>query len=313
MKSGRKIWAVIWLLVTVIGWGIMYPASKDAATKGIDGYYLASLRYVPGAMLVSTILFMTEGKKAFALEGKGVSLWLFGTIGFAGLNLLSFVGISLSSAEHAAIILALMPMMSLLTSSVIERVRPSNETMLYALMAFFGIFLVITKGSIAEVVASSPRVLMGDLLLLAATACWVVYTYFARSLNSWSPLRVTALSSALGTCSIVMITMLLTEAGIARPPEPGIIRVCLPDIFILVATTAVIVSWNAGIKGLGPVNGVLFVNLVPVITFAIGAIEGHRVTETEVVGSTITLLALVASNIHSRFRTRRIAPRMLSE
>ena len=32
----------IFLLITVLGWGIMYPSSKIAVDAGIDGYYLTT-------------------------------------------------------------------------------------------------------------------------------------------------------------------------------------------------------------------------------------------------------------------------------
>lgn len=81
----------LYLLITVFGWGIMYPSSKHAVSSGIDGYYLTLIRYVLGAILVSFVLFFTEGKKSFKTEGKTLNLWLFGTVGFAGLALYNYI------------------------------------------------------------------------------------------------------------------------------------------------------------------------------------------------------------------------------
>lgn len=50
------------------------------------------------------------------------------------------------------------------------------------LIAFAGIVLVITNGNFSHLMASSSFI--GDLLLLAATVCWVIYTYFANVMNS---------------------------------------------------------------------------------------------------------------------------------
>ena len=109
----------LYLLITVLGWGIMYPASKHAVSSGIDGYYLTFIRYVFGALLVSAVLLVVEGKKSFQTEGNIFQLWFFGIIGFAGLNFLTFIGIGFSSAEHATIILALMPMLSIMLSLMV--------------------------------------------------------------------------------------------------------------------------------------------------------------------------------------------------
>ena len=60
----------LYLLITVFGWGIMYPSSKHAVSSGIDGYYLTLIRYVLGAILVSFVLFFTEGKKVLRQKEK---------------------------------------------------------------------------------------------------------------------------------------------------------------------------------------------------------------------------------------------------
>ncbi|MCO6517725.1 EamA family transporter [Snodgrassella sp.] len=67
--------SIVYLLITVIGWGIMYPASKHAVSSGIDGYYLTFIRYVLGAVLVSVILIILEGKQSYQTKGKTLLLW----------------------------------------------------------------------------------------------------------------------------------------------------------------------------------------------------------------------------------------------
>jgi len=297
-----KVKSISLLLLTVLGWGVMYPASKHAVSNGIDGIYLTLIRYGLGTLLVSSILLATEGRRSFDYESNRLKVWIFGTIGFGGLNFLTFIGISYSSAEHATIILALMPMLSIALSVVTEGARPTTKTLGCSLAAFLGIAMVITKGRFNQL-ASSASVL-GDFLLLAATFCWVVYTHFAKSMTGWSALRTTALSSLLGTLSIIVIALAATLLGVTRPPALEALSSSWIDIVILVATTAVIVSWNAGIKGLGAVNGVLFVNLVPVVTFAIGFFHGHAVDGVEVAGATLTIFALIANNLISRVPAR---------
>ncbi|MCO6506422.1 MAG: hypothetical protein J6570_04855 [Snodgrassella sp.] len=53
----------------------MYPASKHAVSSGIDGYYLTFIRYVSGAVLVSVILIILEGKQSYQTKGKTLLLW----------------------------------------------------------------------------------------------------------------------------------------------------------------------------------------------------------------------------------------------
>ncbi len=291
----------LYLLITVLGWGIMYPASKHAVSSGIDGYYLTFIRYVFGALLVSAVLLVVEGKKSFQTEGNIFQLWLFGTIGFAGLNFLTFIGIGFSSAEHATIILALMPMLSIILSAMLSGTLPNIKTLLCALLALVGIVLVITNGDFNHLLASASFV--GDLLLLMATCCWVIYTYYANKMivkHNWSALRITALSSSLGVLSIITITLLASLLDFASPPSVDALITSSFDLFVLVSTALVIITWNAGIKGLGAINGILFVNLVPVISFIIGIYQGHTISYMEITGAIITIVALILNNLFMR-------------
>jgi drug/metabolite transporter (DMT)-like permease len=74
------------------------------------------------------------------------------------------------------------------------------------------------------------------------------------------------------------------------------------EIAYLVGPAAVfaVFSWNVGIKYLGAVNGVLFINLVPITAFAIGLAQGRSFTGIEVTGAALTVAALVASNLWAR-------------
>ncbi len=285
------------LLITVLGWGVMYPASKIVVDSGIDGFYVTAIRYGLGSLFVSFLLLLSEGFGAFNFEGKLKNLWFIGTMGFAGLNFFTFVGITFSSAEHATVILAMMPMMAIFLSWFLDSKRPSSHTLVCAAFAFLGIFITITKLDM-DILANDS--LVGDILLLAGTASWVLYTYFIRQFSDWSPLRVTALSSIPGTVSILAITAILTALGIATAPSLTLVNSNTVEIFILVVTTAVIVTWNGGIKILGVVNGMLFVNLVPVVTFTIGYLKGNDISQIEVIGATVTIVALIANNLLSR-------------
>ncbi len=291
---------IVLLLITVVAWGVMYPSSKTATEVGIDGFYLSSIRYGFGVILTSLILLFSEGIKAFDYEGNFLKLAIYGTVGFAGLNIFTFVGITLSSAEHATIIFALLPMIGILLNWLFDGVKPSLYTLIFASISFAGIIIVITKLNFS---ASLSHSMIGDILLLIATVSWALYTYFMRQFSHWSALRATVLSSIPGTFSILLITAIVTMFNISTAPAVNTVQTVFLPLAILVATTAVIVTWNAGIKELGIVNGILFVNLVPIVTFFIGYLYGNPITKVEIIGAALTIFALTANNLYSRKRS----------
>ena len=66
-----------------------------------------------------------------------------------------------------------------------------------------------------------------------------------------------------------------------------------------------VLAWNEGVRRIGAANGALFMNLVPVVTFAVEIGRGYRPGEFEIFGALLTIAALV---VRQPRRPRRAAP-----
>ena len=75
------------------------------------------------------------------------------------------------------------------------------------------------------------------------------------------------------------------------------------DANFSIASVLGVLSWNAGNKLLGVVNGVLFINFVPVTVFAIRIAQGHHFQPIEFVGAALVIGALIANNVVVRRAT----------
>lgn len=62
---------------------------------------------------------------------------------------------------------------------------------------------------------------------------------------------------------------------------------------VLIAAFVAVLSWNAGIRRVG-VQGVLFINLVPVTAFIIGVLQGPHFGGAEVAGAALVLNSVLA-------------------
>jgi hypothetical protein len=63
-----------------------------------------------------------------------------------------------------------------------------------------------------------------------------------------------------------------------------------------------VLCWNLGNKILTPLNGVLFMDVVPITAFTVSAIQGIRPGPVQIVGASITAVALILNNIYLRHR-----------
>jgi drug/metabolite transporter (DMT)-like permease len=299
MTRGSVLLAGGLLLIATMSWGGMFPVAKHALSV-MDPYYMTMIRYIPAAVIFILILYWYEGKGALRLEGRALSLLFLGSLGFAGFNLLAFNGLVNSRPEHGAVIMALMPMITVIMTWLIKGQRPHRFTMIAVASAFVGVFLVISGGHPSE--AFSGGTAEWDLLFLSGAVCWVSYTMGAQHFPDWSPLRYTAITCALGALSISVITIAMTLNGTIYAPSLDTLSAEQWDIayLIIMGALVAVLSWNAGVKMLGTVNGVLFINFVPITAFAIGVTQGQSYSMAEVLGAGLVIAALLANNIYLR-------------
>ena len=59
-------------------------------------------------------------------------------------------------------------------------------------------------------------------------------------------------------------------------------------------------AWNFGNQRIGPLNATLFINFMPVVTFAFRALQGAQFALTELIGAGLVVVALVANNLYLR-------------
>ncbi|EKT66162.1 MULTISPECIES: AMP-binding protein [Providencia] len=294
----KFILGVILLILTAASWGAMFPITKNAL-KYTDAVNITLIRYGIASLIFIAILLFKEGVKSIIPDKNFWKLWFFGTLGFAGFSILAFAGLSMTKAEHGAIIMALMPLLTAIMLWVLKDKKPHKITIVSILLAFFGVFLVITKGSLSSI--SDGNLFAGIIILLGAF-CWVTYTIGASYINGYSVLRYTSLSCFLGAISIFIIAMILYYFRVIDIPNLNVVYEIKYELIYLIVIAGVfaVFAWNKGIEILGPVNGVLFINLVPVTAFIIGLTNGVIFTNIETFGMLLTIFAIIINNLAIR-------------
>ncbi|GAC1513240.1 MAG: DMT family transporter [Chloroflexota bacterium] len=306
MPARRRGLAALALpLVTVLGWGGLFPVAK-VVLPTVNAFYLSTERYALASLIFIVALFLVEGRAALRFDGHIRRAFLLGSVGFAGYNLLVFVGLAHTRPQNAALLIATMPLLTLLVLWARRGVRPTAPTLTFMFPALLGVGLVITRGSPSSLSAGQGG--MGDLMILLGVLLWVIYTLGASSLPEWSPLRYTTLTAMTGTVTIVAATAVATALGYVHAPGLHATIGAAWEIAYLVlpGTVVAVLAWNAGIKALGPQNTVLFINLVPIITLAIEIGRGYQLTRLELGGVMLTLGAVTGNNLWQRRVSRRI-------
>jgi len=299
LRRDRFAAGVLLLLVTVLSWGGTFPVGKSAVS-GLDPYWLGAIRYLFTASFFAAVLALTEGPRAFRYEGRFAAAAAIGVIGFCGFNLLAFIALQYTRAEHVALVNALQAPMTALAHWVWRGARPARFTLACMATAFVGVSLVVTRGDPAAALQGGS--LVGAVLALGAAVSWVTYVLGVVKFSGFSALRYTTLTCLPGTLGLLVIAAAATAAGVAHPPGAAALHQFRWEVAYLIVFTGIVgvLCWNAGIQRVGPLDAVLLANLIPIVVFAIAALQGTRFAPVEVGGAALVIGALVANNLYLR-------------
>ncbi|WP_051724047.1 DMT family transporter [Micromonospora chokoriensis] len=291
--------AAAYPLLAVLGWGAMFPILASALNR-VDPLNLTTARYLLAAVVLVAILLLREGAGALRHGGRAVEVVVLGVVGFAGFNLLTNLALEHAAPQQISLFVATTPVITQLVRWARDGVRPKPLLLALSLVALLGVGLVITRGSLAGL----GQFGLGGLMMIGAVLGWGIYTHGASRFGEWSPLRFTTLTALAGTAAMLALSIGADAVGWQHAPAAADLVAITPQLAYAVVVGAVIavLAWNTGVQRLGAANAALFMNLVPVTTFAVQIVRGYRPEPVELVGAAITIAALIAANLAARPR-----------
>jgi drug/metabolite transporter (DMT)-like permease len=306
MAQSSSSRGVLLCLAATASWGGMFPVMTGALAH-VDPFTFTCLRLTAAGAAFVLLLLAWEGVAALRVTRReAVRAWALGSVGFAGFGFLVFLGQQMAGprgALMASIMMATQPMLGLLVNWAVRKVRPPPASFALILLSFTGAIIVATDGELAALLRAPGNFAANGLIVLGAL-CWVLYTVGAAFFPRWSPLRYTALTTGLGLGSVYAFTAALWAAGALALPSPRAFGAVLPHLAYMafVAGFVGVLCWNMGNRILTPLNGVLFMDVVPLTAFAVSAIGGVVPSTVQLFGAGLSCAALVANNVLLRRR-----------
>jgi drug/metabolite transporter (DMT)-like permease len=298
-------------LVATVLFGVMFPVMTDAL-RYVDPFTFTSFRYLIAGVGFALLLLKREGVGAFRTDGKSLlTAWLLGSIGFCGFGSFVFLGQQLAGEQgalSASIMMATQPMMGLLLNALVRRSAPPLPSFVFVAVSFTGVALVITRGDLGAALLAPQHYAASGLIVLGAL-CWVVYTFGSAYFPRCSALKYTTITTWLGLTTIISVNVLLIVTHAIAAPTLAAVWMITPHLIYMgpIAGFGAILCWISGNRILGPMNGVLFMDVVPVTAFAVSALTGVVPGGAQVLGAVMTASALVLNNLYLRRRSRRMA------
>jgi len=273
-----KNYLYLFMALHVLGAAGTFIFSKAAAVSFANPMVLTVIRGIGSAV----IFLMFTGWKIprpdftlrewFGLLGLGVLL--------VPLNQYCFLkGLELTVPGHSAIFYAMTPLGVLLLSSIRVRKMPSLRKFFGIFIAFSGVVIILKPwGSGAQI--SEMRT--GDLWLISAVFCWVLYTVLASDIcRRKNALTVTAWSLILGV--LVMLPMAagsMMAFDFSAVSPAGWFGL---GYMIVITSCVMMILWNILLQHLTPVQVAITTNAQPpattllvAVAAAAGILPGHQ-------------------------------------
>ncbi|MBP3476753.1 MAG: EamA family transporter [Lachnospiraceae bacterium] len=235
-------------------WGISGTCGQFLFTrKGVSSLWLTPIRLFLAGIILLVWCFAQDARetvKPWKDKRDCIDLLIYGLAGITLCQFLYFGTIQLSSAGVATILQDLSPISILLCSCIAAKRSPKKKEIISILLALFGVFLLVTHGSLTDFAVSPLALLVG----IGSAGAVTVYNVYPKRLLSRYPVYILQGWSFFVGGSISMLVF-----------RPWNYQVVLDWQILLGILTVVIAgnllafnSYMVGVRLIGPEKAILY-------------------------------------------------------
>lgn len=242
-------------------WGGTWVAGRIIAQELSEPLAVAAVRFlVAGLVLAAVALFAGKG---IPLPKNGREWSLIWGLGFFGIflyGLCFFYGLQRIPAGHAALVVALNPVVVVLAAWLLGQERMNGRKFVGSAIALGGCLAVIGNGD--PLALLHGNVGLGELLIVGCVLSWTAYTFIGRRATQMlAPLAVTLHASLVGAILLGLAALPIGNID----PAAWSLRVWGCMLFLAIFGTAIAYTWfTDAVRELGAGHASIFINLVPV-------------------------------------------------
>jgi drug/metabolite transporter (DMT)-like permease len=286
------------LLGVPVVWGVNYAVIKGALRE-MEPLAFNGIRFAL-ATLTIWLLARRMGTPLRIPRRRLGGLVLLGLLGNGVYQVLFIEGIARTTASNGSLIMAFVPVFVALLGAALGRERLRWWAWVGVLSATGGLVLLLAASEGHGFVRGN---LMGDLLVLAATAAWALYTVFgARVLARTPSLGATLVTFLSGTPVLLVaaVPSFLRQdwaavgfAGWAGVTFSGVVAIGLAYL-----------AWNAGLASIGGTRTAMYSNLTPIAAAIVAwSTLGERWGAGQFAGAAAVLVGITLTRTGASLKT----------
>ncbi len=271
------------ILLAALFWGLSFISIKVAVAT-VPPMTLALLRFIVAILLLYPWLRLSEPSSQLRPEDRGKIAFT----GFIGVTLYFFfqnTGILYTSASEASLIIAGIPVLTLLADVVFCK-SPLNLRQCFGIvLSLPGVYFLLQSGE------SGSGGWLGNLYMFGAALSWVSYCLLTRPLSKYySQLAIVTYQALFGAVALLPLSLL--EASAWQSPD---LNVLLHIAYLGVFCSALgYYLYVYAMEQLGVATVSLFVNFIPVVSVAGGFfLLGEKIAPLQLLGGLIIICSVV--------------------
>jgi drug/metabolite transporter (DMT)-like permease len=195
-----------------------------------------------------------------AVRAEWRQLVLLGGLGVAGFSMLLYLGLHRTTAVNGLLVQAVQPSLTMVGMAALLGERPTARMLAGLVVSLAGVAVIVAGGSRQGLLALSPN--PGDLLILAATLVYSVYTILLSRLSLRDPVVAAAGIFIAGAVWLAPAYAAELVVGQRMTASPATVAVILYTA--LFASCLAYIAYNRSVTLIGPTRAGSVTNLMPI-------------------------------------------------
>lgn len=267
-----RVMVYLKLALTAAIWGATFIAGR-VAVQSMHPFAIAFFRFAIASLcLLFLIRPLSGGLPRLNLQ-QTLLILLMGLTGIFTYNACFFIGLKTIAASRAALIVALNPVATTLSSALIFKDKLTPLKLLGILISLLGASIVIAKGNPLTLLIKPIET--GDIFLLGCVISWVIYTLISKVvMKELSPLVTTTYACLMGSAALFFAAW---GEGVVQNLSHASALAWLSILYLGIFGSAIGFNWyGEGVREIGPAKASVFINLVPVSAIIFAALFLHE-------------------------------------
>lgn len=289
----KRVLPYLAICFVMVIWGISFLSIK-VTVNVLGAMSLAFSRFAIASVLLMIFLKIREPKTRL-MKKDFPRMGISAIVGISFYFFLENNGVKMTTASTASIIIATIPIFTILADYIFRGNRITLPKVLGVLFSFAGVYLIVGNSGKLDF---SSRYFTGNMLMFGAALSWVLYSMLTKPLEkNYSGLATTTYQTVIATIAILPFTFF------EHNQWSGVNMIIIANILFLGILCSALgyFLYIYSIRELGIDLVSIFINLIPVITIICSYfVLDEKITPIQLVGGGIIIFAVYMVDLSNR-------------